>query len=94
MAQLESGIERKILKELKKRPKTFCYKHPPIPAGFPDIEHHERGRTFLFEVKRSKDDKARPLQIYVHKQLKKAGIKTWVVWSWKQVKKILKKELP
>jgi len=93
MERLESSIERQIIKELRKRPKTYSYKHPPIPVGFPDIEHKERGRTFLFEVKRSKTHKATPIQKYVHKQLKKTGNKVWIVWSWKQVKKILKKEL-
>ena len=91
--RLESSIESQILRELKKRPKTFSYKHPPIPTGFPDVEHKEAGRTFLFEVKRSKTHKPTPIQKYTHKQLRKAGCKVWIVWSWKQVKKILKKEL-
>ena len=91
--RLESSIDKEIIKKLKLRKNTYTFKHPPIPTGFPDIFHLESGRLFLFEDKRNKEHKATEIQKYQHKKLRKAGAIVNVVWSWKQVKKILKKEL-
>jgi len=88
--KLESVIQTEIIKNLKKRKKSFTYKHCPDPTGYPDIEHMERGKCYLFEVKRSKKHKPSKIQKFRHKQLRKAGYKVYVVWSWDQVENILK----
>ena len=87
--RLESSIQTEIIKKLKKRKHSFTYKHPPYPPGMPDIHHIEKGVSFYFEVKRSKDHKPTKLQKYIHKKLKKAGAKVYVVWSWEQVDQII-----
>lgn len=87
--KLESVIQSDIIKRLKKRKKSFTYKHPPVPTGIPDIFHLEKGVEFRFEVKRTEADKPTPIQLYQHKKLRKAGAKVFVVWSWDQVNKIL-----
>lgn len=91
--RLESSIEAEIIKNLKKRKKSDTYKHVPVPAGQPDIEHLEKGTRFCFEVKRDKDHEASPIQKYRHQQLRKAGAIVKVVWSWDQVLKTLNKTL-
>lgn len=88
--RLESSIQTEILNKLKKRDNSFSYKHPPQPSGIPDIHHIENGVSYWFEVKRSSKHKATKLQLLRHKQLRKAGSVVFVVWSWKQVKEILK----
>lgn len=87
--RLESSIQAEIIKKLKKRKKSFTHKHSPDPAGYPDIEHLERGVLYLFEVKRSEKHKPTKLQLYRHKELKKAGALVYVVYTWNQVEKIL-----
>ena len=94
--KLESSLQTDIIKKLKKRKNSFTYKHCPDPVGYPDIEHIEQGKLFLFEVKRSKQhakDETTPIQKYRHEELKKAGAIVKVVWSWKQVNKTLNKHL-
>ena len=90
--KLESSIEKDSIKWLKGRKKSFTFKHPPIPTGFPDIFHLEKGKLFLFEMKRSKNHKASPIQKYVHNKLRKAGAVVHVIWSLDQIKEILKVE--
>lgn len=87
--RLESSIQAEIIKKLKKRKKSYTHKHSPDPAGYPDVEHLERGVLFLFEIKRSSIEQPTPLQIYQHKKLRKAGAKVFVVYCWKQVERIL-----
>lgn len=89
--ELESKIQTKMLKWLRKRPKSFTYKHDPSPAGIPDIHHIENGHSYWFEVKRSKKHKPKPLQLYQHKKLREAGATIEVVWELSQVKEVLSK---
>jgi len=89
---LESKIQSKIITYLKSRKgDTVTYKHPPYPKGIPDIIHYERSRSYLFEVKRTMTDKAKTIQKYRMRELKRAGIIAKVVRSVKDVKKIMKK---
>lgn len=90
---LESAIEKKCIKNLKKRENSFTFKHPPIPTGFPDIFHLENGRLYLFEMKRDGKHEASVIQKWMHKQLRKAGAVVHVVWSWEQIEKIIKDSL-
>lgn len=87
--RLESAIQAQIIKKLKKRKNSFTHKHCPDPAGYPDIEHLENGKLYLFEVKRSENHKPTELQLLRHRQLEEAGATVSVVWSWDQVKEIL-----
>jgi len=87
--RLESSIQADIIKWLKGRG-GFVYKHCPDPAGIPDIHYIEDGHSYFFEVKRTKKHKPSPLQKYQIKRLKKAGATVKVVWTLKQVKKVLK----
>jgi penicillin-binding protein-related factor A (putative recombinase) len=91
--KLESKIQSEIIKYLKTRKDTFTYKHDPYPTGYPDIEHIENGKVFLFEVKRTLKHEATPLQILRHKQLSKAGAIVEIVYNLKQVKQTLNKYL-
>jgi len=91
--RLESSIQAEIIRKLKKRKKSFTHKHPADPPGYPDVEHLERGKLFLFEIKRSAKHKPAALQIYKMKELKKAGAIVNVVWNWQQVEAILNKTL-
>ena len=88
--RLESSIQAQILRELKKLD-GFAYKHPPYPAGMPDIHFIYNGISFFFEVKRSKKHKPTKLQKHRHKQLRKVGCIVKVVTSWGEVKDILSK---
>jgi Holliday junction resolvase len=87
--RLEKSIETEVLKYLKGRKKSFTFKHPPIPTGFPDVFHLEKGTLWLFELKRTKKHKPTKIQKYVHKKLRKAGAKVYVVWSLDQVKELI-----
>jgi hypothetical protein len=90
--QLESKIQADIIDYLKGRTrKSLTYKHPPYPTGIPDVIHYEKGRVYLFEVKRTKNDKARAMQKVRKKQLKRAIIVVHIVRSVGEVKKIMKK---
>jgi hypothetical protein len=82
---LESKIQSNILKYLRTRPNSFTYKHEPVPAGIPDIHHIENGKSYWYEVKRSKSHKPSKIQKRIHKKLKKAGQKVHIVWSLEQV---------
>jgi hypothetical protein len=56
----------------------------------PDIHHINKKLGHLwFEVKRSKYHKAKKIQKYRHKKLINSGDKVFVVWSLKQVKRII-----
>jgi len=83
--KLESSIQSDILKYLRTIPKSFVYKHEPVPTGIPDIHFIINGKSIWFEVKRSKNHKPTPIQKRTHKRLKKAGCKVYVVWSVNQV---------
>ena len=87
--KLESAIQTDIIKWLKCRPNSFTYKHPPYPAGIPDIHHLENGNSYWFEVKRTSKDKARKLQKLRMKKLRKAGCVALVVRSLKKVQKVI-----
>ena len=90
--KLESKIQTEIIQYLQGRTcKSVTYKHPPYPTGIPDIIHYEKGRVYNFEVKRTINDKARAMQKYRIKKLKRAGIVAVVVRSVNDVKKIMKK---
>lgn len=90
---LESKIQTDIIKYLRSRPNTFTYKHPPYPKGMPDIMHFEGGQAFAFEVKRTKSDKPKPMQILRKEQLREAGVHSHVVRSLAKVKKVLNSSL-
>lgn len=92
-SRLESSIQTEIIKWLRQRPHSFTYKHPPYPAGIPDIHHLEHGFAFYFEVKRTNKDKARKLQKLRIKKLRKAGCICDVVYSLDDVKVIISKTL-
>ena len=85
--KLESKIQTEIIQWLK--PRGFVYKHEPVPTGIPDIAFIRDGQSFWFEVKRSKKHKPTKIQKYVHKKLRKAGAKVYVVWSLDMVKEII-----
>jgi len=87
--KLESKIQSEILNYLKSRVNSFTYKHFEYPTGMPDIHHIDNGYHYWFEVKRSKKHKPTKIQQYIHKQLKNAGDKVFVVWSVEQVIRIL-----
>jgi len=57
--------------------------------GIPDLEvHRQDGRTFYIEVKK-KGKNAEPLQKFRHKELSKFNIKTYVIDSLEQFKKVV-----
>ena len=87
--RLESSIQSEMIKKLNNCDGCFAYKHCPDPVGYPDIQHSECGVVYLFEVKRSKEHKPSAIQKYMHKKLRKAGYKVFVVWKWSQVEKII-----
>ena len=85
--RLEASIQSDIIKKLKR--KGFVYKHPPSPVGIPDIHFIMDGVCYWFEVKRSSKEEPTPIQKLRHRQLRDAGCIVEVVWSWKQVKRII-----
>jgi len=87
--RLESSHQAEIIRELKKRKRSFTHKHCPSPTGYPDVEHLECGVLFLFECKRTPKDIPSPIQARRHRELKRAGARVYVVYTWKQVKRIM-----
>lgn len=77
MAQPESRLSRKIMAELRKKPKTFVYKNHGsqyMMAGLPDIQCCIYGWFIGIEVKMpGKKSTQTPRQKFVQQQIEAAG---------------------
>jgi Holliday junction resolvase len=85
---LESKVQKKILDYIG----SVGYVVKIISAtksGVPDTIACINGKFYAFEIKRSEDEEASPLQEYNIEQIEKAGGHAFVVWSVKQVKEII-----
>ena len=83
MAQRESKLSRKIIKELELRG-VFAFKvhgGPHMMAGLPDIIACVEGRYVGLETKMPDGGKATPIQEFVHSKIRAAGGKAQVVRS-------------
>jgi hypothetical protein len=83
---VESQIENRFVSEVKKR-KALCLKFiSPGFMGVPDrIVLAYPGRIWFVELKRP-GKVARPLQEWVHKQLRNLGFKVYVIDSYETIK--------
>ena len=89
MRGLESTIQSKILKYLRKIPNTYTMKlSDRWTSGYPDVLHIKDGRAYFFEVK-TPTGKKQPLQIFTIAELRKAGAQAHFVTSLEEVKKAL-----
>jgi Holliday junction resolvase len=80
---MESPLQKKIIKDLKKRgwiPLKVVLCNMP---GFNDIIAFKAKKAFFLEVK-DKGKTAEPLQIYRHDLLIKEGFQVFVIDTWEQ----------
>lgn len=80
---MESALQKKIIKDLKKRgwiPLKIVLCNLP---GFNDIIAFKSKQAIFIEVK-DKDEEAEKLQKYRHKILEKEGFMVFVVDTWEQ----------
>jgi Holliday junction resolvase len=94
---LESSLQSRVIKRLKRKG-FMAYKHEPSPVGMPDVHAIKGGEHIWFETKRSREYaesnyKNKRIQLYRHRQLRKAGDEVYVVWSMKQVMDIISKRI-
>lgn len=77
----ESKIEKHLVEEVEKLGGWAIKFVPTFAAGFPDrIVLLPRGRIFFIELK-APGQKARPLQILIHKKLSRLGFEVLVLDS-------------
>lgn len=100
---LESTITDTIMTNLKKIPNSFAFKvhgNAMQKKGIPDIlfwvwtgmpHLEDESKAFGFEVKRPGEE-ATPIQAKMIFRLNSAGCRSCVVYSWDDVKTILKAE--
>lgn len=80
---LESKLQTRIKKYLKKKG-WYEVKHMLTSRpGWPDMEAIKDGRTIRIEVK-SKGKQADPLQKYVHRMIRKHGGEVHTVDTWEK----------
>ena len=88
---LESKIQSKILKELKKVPECYAYKNITTNRkGIPDIIVCFKGKFVALEVKNEKG-KTTQLQDWNIDQIRQSGGTAEVVRSWADVAEILRR---
>ena len=83
MAQRESKLSRKIMKELTLRG-VFCFKihgGPTMMAGLPDIIACVDGRFIGLETKNPDGGNASVIQLFIHQKIRDAGGEAYVVRS-------------
>ena len=91
MAQGESKLSRKIIRELERRG-VFCFKvhgGPYMMAGLPDIIACVDGKFYGFETKMPDGGNATPIQEFVHSKIRQAGGQAHVVRSVAEVLELL-----
>lgn len=87
----EADIVRAIMRYLKSRAETFCWKEHGGPygtAGLPDIICCSRGKFYAFEVKTEKG-RATKLQLAVIAKLRAAGAEAHIVRSVDAVRAVM-----
>lgn len=95
MAQRESKLSRKIMKELEHQG-YFCFKvhgGPTMMAGLPDIIACVDGKFYGFETKLPEGKDPSPIQEFIHKKICKSGGKVFVSRSVQQALNQLQSEL-
>jgi hypothetical protein len=91
---LESSLQRKIIRsaESEFRGDIIAWKAEKSSIdGVPDLYFAIVGiGSVHIEVKRDKDSKPRPSQVFVINKLKKAGVRTYVIDTWEDWVVLLK----
>jgi len=86
----EAALQRRVLRWLRARPKSWTIKVPGtvLTGGLPDVFHVERGRFYAFELKAPRG-RVTPLQALCLNRIRAAGGVAVVARSLDDVRRVL-----